>query len=493
MMGISKIFGDIANLLTKGGMSSAAVSMPETKVNPRRISGIVGQEAQVQINRIYGKVDGMEVFLSLPEVFFPIDFIASRIAGAHFELRKSKDDSIVWCAGRARESQEASRLLDNPNWMQSFKEFTYSHFVYKLANGNAFIRAAMSSDLFDENTEKWKWCKALWTIPMSRLTLDICSRGYLIDLYGCEDRDDVINGYMLDGRTQIPSWQIFHDRDLYADTDGSKADVFMSPSRLFANERNIAILKRVYDARNTIYDKCGALGIITNRRKDDTGSVAMKPEDKKEMEDYYNSNYGTGAGKSPTLVTNADVDFLKTGADISQLQPFEETLADAIVIAGLYGIPPVLVPRKDQSTFSNQATAEKAVYTSVIIPMCKNFCESLTRLLGLKDYYIWCNFDDVDCLQQGRKEEEQVKKLVNDRCRQQFHDGLISFNDWRAQIHESALEGDEYNLLRWEMSEEQLARFEPLFALAPIDNKNQTDQNEEKDGSEESKHNDKDQ
>jgi len=44
-------------------------------------------------------------------------------------------------------------------------------------------------------------------------------------------------------------------------------------------------------------------------------------------------------------------DFVRTNLSIAELQPFEETLADAINIAGAYGIPAVLVPRKDQSTF----------------------------------------------------------------------------------------------------------------------------------------------
>ena len=38
----------------------------------------------------------LTLFSTIPEVFFPIDYIASRIAGANFQLKKTKDDSIVW-------------------------------------------------------------------------------------------------------------------------------------------------------------------------------------------------------------------------------------------------------------------------------------------------------------------------------------------------------------------------------------------------------------
>ena len=43
---------------------------------------------------------------------------------------------------------------------------------------------------------------------------------------------------------------------------------------------------------------------------------------------------------------------------IEELQPFEETLASASVIAGAYNIDSVLIPRKDHSTFSNLREAE---------------------------------------------------------------------------------------------------------------------------------------
>lgn len=469
---------------------SAVYGKPETQIDDRRITRVNSIEARIRINRMYGPVSGMTEFIGLPEVFFPVNFIASRIAGAHFEIKKNSDDSIVWCANRSNEAREIARLLTRPNWLQSWQEFVYTYFMQKLATGNTFLRGAMNSDIFDSSTEKWKWCKNLWVIPSSVVSIETTRMGGIVNMFGCEDVEDVITGYRINGSVNVPYWQMFHDRDLYAEAGDGNADFLWSPSRLLACKRNITILKRVYDARNTIFDKCGALGIITNRSQDEAGHVAMDPTEKKELIDHYNNTYGPGEGKSPTVITDANVDYLKTGASISELQPFDETLADAIEIAGMYNIPPVLVPRKDQSTFNNVSAAEKSVYTSVIIPMCRKFCENLTLFLGLKDYYISCNFDDVDCLQTGRKEEEQNKKLVNDRCRQQFIDGLITYNDWRAQIHESAKDGEIFNKTLFEMSDEE--RSFVLSIISPKALTIKTDKNDD-DGDEKSDGKDKDQ
>ena len=78
----------------------------------------------------------LQLFESVPEVFFPINFIASRIAGATFEVKRVKDDSIVYYR------REFNKFLDQPNCLMKFRELVYLHFVYKLATGNAFLRSA---------------------------------------------------------------------------------------------------------------------------------------------------------------------------------------------------------------------------------------------------------------------------------------------------------------------------------------------------------------
>lgn len=154
------------------------------------------------------------------------------------------------------------------------------------------------------------------------------------------------------------------------------------------------------------------------------------------------------------------MNFIRVNASIQELMPFDETLEDAIKIASVFGILAVLVPRKDQSTFSNQESAEQSVYTSTIIPAAKRFCEELTRFLGLekKGYYIDCDFSDVACLQVGNKEREQVKTMAFDRKIKQFHAGLCTLDDVRAEMHESQLADTIplFGKLKFEMTPEEL-------------------------------------
>jgi hypothetical protein len=82
-----------------------------------------------------------------------------------------------------------------------------------------------------------------------------------------------------------------------------------------------------------------------------------------------------------------------------------------------------------------------------------------------------CDFSDVDCLQEGLKESEDVKTNINKRCREQFSCGLITLNDWRAQIGESMIENPLFDKLKFDMSDEELDKVNRVFNTKSGDEK----------------------
>lgn len=404
----------------------------------------------------------LEMFRTIPEVFWPINYIAKRISEAHFDLKRTKDDSIVWCNRRG-----ADTILTQPNPLMTWREVVYQHFVYKLTTGNAFFRASMPETITPDAV-KFRWCSHYWSLPAHLVEVKPMENSYGIPIFGIASIDELIKGYTLNigaySSLTIPYCQIWHDRDGLPEL--IKGNGYLKAmSRLVSLKKPIANLLAVYEARNVIYLKRGALGFVVAQKEDPTGTVALEPREKEELREQVNNKYGVGEGQSPWGVTDIPVSFVRTNLSIQELQPFEETLEDAIKIAGAYDIPAVLVPRKDQSTFSNQDAAEKSVYTSTIIPAAKRFCEALTTFLGLdrEGLYIDCDFSDVACLQVGFKEKEEVNKLVNERCLLQFNNGLISINDWRSAIHMDALEGEIYDKVKFEMTPEEISKVDSVI------------------------------
>jgi hypothetical protein len=399
----------------------------------------------------------MELFRTVPEVFWPIDYIAKRISEGHYDLKRVKDDSIVWCDRR-----NLSLILQQPNPVMTWRELVYQHFVNKLVTGNAFMRAAMPETITD-SALICQWCENYWELPSDLVTVEAVEYSYGVPVFGIAAKEELIKGYTLGiGEYQnllIPHFQIWHDRD--GEPGIMKGPGFMkAKSRLMSVLKPISNLIAVYEARNVIYVKRGGLGFIVSNKSDQTGTVALEPDEKKELREEIDRNYGVTGGKMPYGVTDVPISFVRTNLSISELQPFEETLEDAIKIAGVFSIPADLVPRKDKSTYANQIGAQKDVYTSVIIPMAKQFCRDVSRFLGLeeKGIYIDCNFDDVDCLQTGLKELEEVRTLRFTRCMSQFNAGLLTLDDVRAQMHESQLaeEIPLFGKLKFQMTPEEL-------------------------------------
>ena len=399
----------------------------------------------------------LELFKTIPEVFWPIDYIAKRISEAHFDLKRVKDDSLVWC-----NRQNVDRIIKQPNPVMTWSELVYQYFVYKLTTGNTFLRAAMP-EVFTDDAPKCQYCDNYWVLPADKMQVIPNDTGRGVPIFGIAAKEDIILGYKLNmepySSLLIPANQIWHDRDGLPEF--TKRGTFLkASSRLLAVKKPIANLIAVYEARNVIYVKRGGIGFIVAQKQDETGTIALDPKEKKELRKEIEGNYGVGQGKSPYGVTDIPINFVRTNLSISELMPFEETLEDAVKIAGVFNIPPVLVPRKDQGTFNNQGSAEQSVYYATIIPMAKSFCDSLTTFLGLdkKGFYLDCDFSDVACLQVGQKEKETVKNLAFDRALKAFNAGLATLDDVRAVMHEDA-KAEEIPLfgkLKFEMTPKEL-------------------------------------
>ena len=258
----------------------------------------------------------IELFKTIPEVFWPIDFIAKRISEAHFDLKRVKDDSIVWC-----DRLGANAIIQQPNPIMTWREIVYQHFVYKLATGNAFFRAAMP-DTITADAVKFQWCSNYWSLPAHLVQVKPVEYSYGVPMFGIASIEELIKGYTLDlgaysGLT-IPYYQIWHDRDGIPELIRGNG-YLKAESRLLAVKKPIANLIAVYEARNVIFLKRGALGFIVAQKADETGTVALEPKEKDELREQINSKYGVGEGQSPWALTDIPVNFVRTNLSICLL------------------------------------------------------------------------------------------------------------------------------------------------------------------------------
>lgn len=403
------------------------------------------------------------LFHNIAEVQFPIMYIARRAANAQYVLRKASDDSVVW-ADSARGTRDRyvagiieKGLLQSPNPYMTFKEFVVNSLISKLLFGNLYTYAYT-----DRNSGRlWETCRTFYVLPPTAVQVSQTYRSVFGTLEGVTYR------YSDGSATRtIPQELILHIHDLPTFTPTREGQL-VGRSRLDAQKYPVSNICAVYEARNAIYVKRGALGLVVNQKRDADGTTAMTPGEKEKILDDFQKTYGVVGGKAPIAITQVPVSYIPIGMSIAALQPFEECLLDAAAIAGAYGVDSNLIPRKDNPTFNNLNTAELNVYNSVVMPEVKSWLDGFNRFLGLYDagYYIDALWDDVAILQDNAQRRENAKASTSARCEKEFKAGIITLNDWRAAIGRERLKGGIYNKTLLEMSWQEIQQINTIKGI----------------------------
>jgi hypothetical protein len=103
-------------------------------------------------------------------------------------------------------------------------------------------------------------------------------------------------------------------------------------------------------------------------------------------------------------MSSVPLQFIKTLGTIKELEPFDETLENAIKIAGIFGVNKELLPKKDNATFSNQTIAEKSFWQNVIKAFANDTAKSLNKIYYLPDNWTFMpNFTGIEALQEDKK------------------------------------------------------------------------------------------
>lgn len=389
----------------------------------------------------------------IPEVQFPIEYLTSRICNGIFTVKRWSDDSSVY-ADSAKTSidrlvaQKMKSFLTKPNSLQTFKQFLKQYFTYKYLVGNSFVFASgvyLGSNIFE-------YCENFWVLPAHNVVIDYGTRPVL---FWSRKDFTVISKYKILQNNYDPKL-VLHAKDLEPLEMTDK--YFYGCSRLQAQQYPVANLCAVYEARNVIYTKRGALGAMINKKTDTDGFIPLTDDEKDKIRKQHNEVYGLGQNKMPYAIVDVPMEYVQFGMSIQDLQPFDETLASASVLAGAYNIDSVLIPRKDQSTFSNLKEAEAKVYTSMVIPEAKDFCEIFSNFLGLNElgYYLDVNYDHVEVLADANNKKETSKRSITERCKIEFNAGIITLNEWRTAIGKEKSTNPVYDKTIFEMDESEL-------------------------------------
>jgi phage portal protein BeeE len=417
---------------------------------------------------VYSKSSLIALYHTTAEIYAPVHEIASRVAGAKYLLKKVSNDEVVY------DNKEINRLLESPNPLQNFNELLYEMVAYYLVTGENYLFANIPDTL----TFNYKNVSTLLNLPPDLVTAREYSNFKILTATAMSD---LIKSYNLSYGSQteeIRPEKVLFTRAVSLYSNDKK---IIGRSPLLSAQKNIANLAAVMAARNVIYVKGGILGMFVSKAMDAGGSVSLTPDEKEQVIKDMNTKYGTGEGQSPYMITNQPIDFVKIGMSIKDLEPFTETRADAAAIYAVYNVPHEFMPGNEQgATYENRKQAEIFLYRNVVIPMAERLAQSLTTFLRLGDYglYLDCSFDNVEALQEDKKQKSEVDWRNNETCRVRFMHGIITLNDWRVVSGLEKIVGGIYDTLLPNMTPEQAQQIEQMLNIQKQNsNANQTQTN----------------
>ena len=332
-----------------------------------------------------------ELACNVAEVFFPIDAIAERVSSVNYELINESTGELY------NPSVNLDKLIKQPNPFDSLSDIVYKSVFSVLSDGNSYIYTKTPDSIKNPTIDN---ISNIWVLKPDVTKPKFLK--YIVNPFLIKSKNDLIEYYktffMI--RHNIEPRYIVHSTSLGINENG----VAISP--LTRVSRNIDNILAVYQARYNVYSKNGNAGILSRDASSTNNSMqeVVDPVSRDMMLKDLQDRNGLTGNKNFIGISSIPLKFIQTLGTIKDLQPFEETEANAVCIAGAFQVDPELVPRKDHSTYTNKIVAEKTLWQNVIKPMAEDKAKELTKVYYLPDGVIFRpNYDNIEALQEDKK------------------------------------------------------------------------------------------
>jgi len=337
----------------------------------------------------------------LSELYNPIDLIADRVSSVEYFITDKNGVRLD------KLPTTLARLIEKPNPFQKLSNLIYDIQFSELASGGSYVYPVVSG-LLKQKTEN---ISSIYCIEPDKVNIIYKSSipaPFLVSNFA--EFVDKVQIQHFSVNTLTPD-----KLKVFIDNRFNFADMSIE-SPLLAVTQNIQNLMVAYQARYNVYSSNGSAGLLARKQAQNSDMAEITPdgEMRQKMIDEMKSKDGIINGKNFIGISSIPIEFIKTLADIKDLQPFDECKADALAVLGVYNVSPFLTPLSTSTTFTNQHDAEVALWQNTIIPRINDTCRKLNEVFFLDENMRFSySLDSVQCLQPSRAQEMEsdIKEL----------------------------------------------------------------------------------
>jgi hypothetical protein len=351
------------------------------------------------------------------------------------------------------------RLINNPNPLQSRKEFFALNSIFKDVFGNAFFYANSANNINVMDVE------FLWNVWPQFMTPKTTGKYFdQIDINGIlKQWDWSWNGYS----KKFSSEEILHRKEPNL-TLRNNDDLVLGKSKQVSLQLPLNNIIIAYVSRNEIATNKGMMGIISSNRTDgNMGSIILEDDEKTEVQNDL-SGYGILPGQQKWLVTKHNIKYQAIDQDVRKLGLLNEIVSDTKIVCHEYGLHPLLIQMEQRgATFENQKIAERSSYQNTIIPEFEDKIEDLNVWLKTRDYgweYV-SSYKHIPSAQIDEKERSETVKNLNTVYKDQFLAGKITYNEWAIGLGEEKSDNTWGDKRIFDMTLEEIQKIKGNFSI----------------------------
>ena len=357
------------------------------------------------------------------------------------------------------------RLKNNPNPLQSTKEFLTLVSIFKDVFGNSYVYGNSSVDRLNIKTIGYMW--AVW--PQNMTT--VLNNNY----FNSTEISDIIKKWEWKWgkyKKEFTVNEILHRKEPNIRLK-TNDDLVLGESRQISLDWPLSNIRIAYESRNVIGKERGMRAIISSDDNDGfTGGIPMSPEEKQEVQADLKTNYGFRNGQDQFMVTRHNVSVHNVDQDVRKLGLLNEIISDAMVVCNRYGVPYNLTKMDLKgTTFENQSHDERRMYQNTTIPEENDRWEDTNIWLKCRDFgyeYI-VSFDHIPILQENMKERSEINKNINAVQKEQFFAGLTTYNKWLQELKKPTIDEPWAKKRIVEMSIDEISKIKGNFTVSRQD------------------------
>jgi len=329
------------------------------------------------------------IYREIPHVRIVIDKLASMFSNANIVITDLNGEKL-----ENQDTNEFYKLLEKPNPLQSREEFLMQMFIYNALYGTTFNnKLAVNGNVY-----------GMYNLPSQHMQTVLSGK-----IFKQISIEDIVSYYKLD--LGDGTSERYETNDILLTTTPSPDNPILGTSKIESLKMPISNIKAVLSKSNMILNKMGAIGILSNEgAKDGMGAIPMKPKEKKDIHEQYQSNYGHEANKMGIVISEANLKWQSMSFPTKDLMLYEELESDFAQIIDIFGGERDLFSSSKGATFENMSHAEKSTYNNTIIPFANNYGNALSEFLGAKEkgFNITLDYSHLSIMQENELERSQV-------------------------------------------------------------------------------------